>query len=173
MRGSHRAPVNSPHKGQWREALMYSLICDWTNGWANGDAGDLRRHRAHYDVIVMTRQLITIQYGSSITFPGLYINHKHNLKLVLAISFGQLDSVLLVDNISKAATTLRDIKLCKVLSQIRPFSNKNIINPFRCLFFCCDESLHYLRVHVLVCVCMKLSLTWDVSYISELVVWLK
>ena len=35
---------------QWRGALMFHLI--WINGWVNrGDAGDLRRHRAHYDVI--------------------------------------------------------------------------------------------------------------------------
>ena len=27
MRGIHRSPVNSPHKGQWSEALMFSLIC--------------------------------------------------------------------------------------------------------------------------------------------------
>ena len=48
-------PVNSPHKGQWRGALMFSLICARINGWVNnGEAGDLRRHRARYDVIVMT-----------------------------------------------------------------------------------------------------------------------
>ena len=34
VRGIHRSPVNSPHKGQWREALMFSLIWAWTNGWA-------------------------------------------------------------------------------------------------------------------------------------------
>ena len=55
VRGIHRSSVNSPHKGQWRGALMFSFICarihDWVN---NGEAGDLRRHRAHYDVIVMT-----------------------------------------------------------------------------------------------------------------------
>ena len=34
--------------------LMFSLICDWINGWgSNGQAGDLWRHCAHYDVIVM------------------------------------------------------------------------------------------------------------------------
>ena len=32
VRGSHRSPVNSPHKGQWRGALMFSLICVWLNG---------------------------------------------------------------------------------------------------------------------------------------------
>ena len=54
VRGIHRSPVNSPHKGQWRGALMFSLICVWINGWVNNDeAGDLRRSQAHYDVIVM------------------------------------------------------------------------------------------------------------------------
>ena len=55
VRGIHRSPVNSPHKGQWRGALMLSLICAWINGWVSTrDAGDLRRHRLNYDVIVMT-----------------------------------------------------------------------------------------------------------------------
>ena len=54
MRGIHRSSVNSPHKGQWRRALMFSLICTRINGWVNNrEAGDLRRHRTHYDVIVM------------------------------------------------------------------------------------------------------------------------
>ena len=54
VRGIHRSPVNSPHKSQWRGALMFSLICVWINGWVNNHkAGDLRRHRGHYDVIVM------------------------------------------------------------------------------------------------------------------------
>ena len=53
VRGIHRLLVNSPHKCQWRGALMFSLICARTNGWVNyRKAGDLRRHRAHYDVIV-------------------------------------------------------------------------------------------------------------------------
>ena len=54
VRGIHRSPVNSPHKGQWRGALVFSLICAWINGRVNNsEAGDLRRHRAHYDVTVM------------------------------------------------------------------------------------------------------------------------
>ena len=52
--GNSPVPVNSPHKGQWRGALMFSLICIWINDWVNnGEAGDLRRYRGHYDVIVM------------------------------------------------------------------------------------------------------------------------
>ena len=52
VREIHWSPVNSPHKGQWRGALMFSLICVWINDWVNnGDAGDLIRYCAHCDVI--------------------------------------------------------------------------------------------------------------------------
>ena len=54
VRGIHRWAVNSPHKGQWRGALMFTSICARINGWINNrEAGDLRRHLAHSDVIVM------------------------------------------------------------------------------------------------------------------------
>ena len=54
VRGIHRSPVKSAHKGQWRGAMMFSLICAWINGWVNNrEAGDLRRHRAHCDAIIM------------------------------------------------------------------------------------------------------------------------
>ena len=54
LRGINRSLVDSPHKGQWRGALMFYLICAWTNAWTNNlDAGYLRRHRAHYDVTII------------------------------------------------------------------------------------------------------------------------
>ena len=44
VREIHRSPVNFPHKGQWRGALMFSLIYAWINDWVNNhEAGDLRR----------------------------------------------------------------------------------------------------------------------------------
>ena len=52
----HQSLVNSPHKGLWCEALMFSLICAWINCWVNNqDTGDLRCHHTHYDVIVMDK----------------------------------------------------------------------------------------------------------------------
>ena len=52
--GEFTVPVNSPHKGQWHWALVFSLICVWINGWVNNrEAGELRWHRGHYDVNVM------------------------------------------------------------------------------------------------------------------------
>ena len=56
--GIYRSLVNSPHKGQWRGALKFSLICIWINGWVNNyEAGDLRCYHAHYDVIVMVSEI--------------------------------------------------------------------------------------------------------------------
>ena len=56
VRGIHWSAVNSPHKGQWRGALMFSFVCAWINGWVNNrEAGDLRRHRDHYDVTVVSQ----------------------------------------------------------------------------------------------------------------------
>ena len=37
------------------------LICTWINGWVNNrEAPDLRRNRAHYDVIVMWQEVVAV-----------------------------------------------------------------------------------------------------------------
>ena len=57
--GNSPVTGNSPHKGQWRGAFMFSLICAWINGWVkNHEAGDLRRHRAHYVATIMILAII-------------------------------------------------------------------------------------------------------------------
>ena len=54
-----------PHECQWCRALMFSLICAWINNLVNNrEAGDLRRHRTHYAVIVMTCQVSGISYNN-------------------------------------------------------------------------------------------------------------
>ena len=58
----HWSPVNSPHKGQWRGALMFSLICAWTNGWINHrDAGDLSQGNS-----IITRSAIDMLWHLNI-----------------------------------------------------------------------------------------------------------
>ena len=67
VRGIHQSPLNSPPKGQWRGALMFSLICTWINDWVNnGEAGDLRRYRTHYVVTVMFIISVLVYYTISI-----------------------------------------------------------------------------------------------------------
>ena len=52
--GSSPVTGEFPSQRPWRGALILSLLCAWINPWVNtSEAGDLRRHRAHYDVIVM------------------------------------------------------------------------------------------------------------------------
>ena len=80
VRGINRWPVNSPHKGQWHGALMFSLICTWTNGWVNNrDAGDLRHHCTHLDVIVMglnsLKPGIILDIGSANERRRYYVTH--------------------------------------------------------------------------------------------------
>ena len=71
--GFHRCPVESSHKDQWRGALVFSLICAWTNGCAsNRDAGDLKRHHVHYGVTVMI-------YGWSLQL-AIYVFMLRNMK---------------------------------------------------------------------------------------------
>ena len=96
VRGIHRSPVDSPHIDQWRGALMFSLICAWTNVWANNrDASDLRRHRGHYDVTVLTihdcRRCLRFDVPAFLLSP---------YRLILAMYFSVITHVLLrhVDN---------------------------------------------------------------------------
>ena len=85
VRGIHRSPVDSPHKGQWRGALMFSLICTWTNG-NNRDASDLRRYRAHCDVTIMITHRICIY--SKFIIQDLYVSEliRHNIFLQNTLS---------------------------------------------------------------------------------------
>ena len=63
-----RSLVDSPQKGKWRGALMFSLIGAWTNSWANiGDASDLRHHHTHNDIIVMKEMINLSTFGDGIS----------------------------------------------------------------------------------------------------------
>ena len=81
VRGIHRSSVNSPHKGQWRRALMFPFICAWINGWGNNrEACDLRRYRNHCDVMVM-RLANKADFISEINFIAIWIErHAYFLK---------------------------------------------------------------------------------------------
>ena len=80
--GIHRSPVNSPYKGQWRWALLFSLICAWINGWVNRrEVGDLRRHRTHYDVTVMNCSCICLNYTGTLGLCNIGYSSQMHLKL--------------------------------------------------------------------------------------------
>ena len=74
--GIHRSPVNST-KGSDAELWCFLWFAHWINGWVNNrEAGDLRRHRAYYDVIVMEflvrQRLYTDTYPVDSNLNGSY-----------------------------------------------------------------------------------------------------
>ena len=70
--GNSQVPGEFPTQSQWRRALIISLICASINNWVNnGEAGDLRRHRAHYDVRVMSLYQLTVDQVFLIIKPSL------------------------------------------------------------------------------------------------------
>ena len=84
LRGIHRSPVNSPHKGQWRRALMFFFICARINGWVNNrEAGDLRCYRTHYDVIVMGTDTVLLSLGQYLPSVGIWHVRREKSKMLL------------------------------------------------------------------------------------------
>ena len=48
------SPVNGEFPAQRPVTRSFDVFCAWINGWANNhEAGDLRRHRVHYNVTAM------------------------------------------------------------------------------------------------------------------------
>ena len=53
----------------------FSLVCAWINGWINNrEAGDLRRHRTHYDIVLQRNPLRPFMNTRN-TKPGLWRCH--------------------------------------------------------------------------------------------------
>ena len=64
---------------------MFSLICAWINDWVNNrKAGDLRRHRAHYDVTVMTN----LSFGLSLGWASRTLSTESMIFVLLSAVLG-------------------------------------------------------------------------------------
>ena len=164
VRGIHRSPVNSTHKGQCRGALMFSLICVWINDWVNNrEAGDLRRYHAHYDVIVMISH-----DGWTVTWllTGLALTHGnqpeqngcHWHTMFPNTHFWMKISVLFYPNVTRIGYRLlmiyptyhwanspngQQCKNGKILSLLTPLGQGNIALRFRYIIFsilCCFKN---------------------------------
>ena len=79
VRGNLRSSVDSPHTGQWRGALMFSLTCAWTDGWPNNrDAGVFRqtpslslwRHCNAIRFIPISLMVSSLALGQSYDWPS-------------------------------------------------------------------------------------------------------
>ena len=122
VREIHRSPVDSPHRGQWRGTLMFSLISAWTKGWANNRvAGDLIRHWTHYDVTVL------------FTVPGYEQRFNKNAHTTPELSF----YVVMVKNHKCTHNSLYD---CLMASETRLRNMSSNGNIFRVTVPLCEET---------------------------------
>ena len=108
VRGIHRRPVNSTHNGQWRGALMFSLICalnkrlskqSW-GWWFETPSRSLWRHCIAYRLLrhISTENTVYQEMfgGDEIAFISCYLRyrtfHANNAILILKKSpFGNRD----------------------------------------------------------------------------------
>ena len=89
LRAIHRLPVNSPYIDQWRRALMLYLICAWTNGRVNNQgAGELKRHRTHYNVTVMWCRIVILGSGQPWDISAFNASLLSNFELVKRVKLG-------------------------------------------------------------------------------------
>ena len=123
---ARNSPVTGefPHKGQWRGVLMFSLICSSTNGWINkGEAGDLRRHHAHYDVIVMKGGWKPVSYFVMWRFVAQ--NPTHNF--VPVYSYIHICTHQLFEMFRKVMCSFRNMILCKIYPKWFAVYNMNTV----------------------------------------------
>ena len=71
------------------ELLVFSLICDWINRWVNNrEAGDLRRHHVHYDVIVMGKDQPHISHIATKPWPTMHHSERKSAPFWCIVGYG-------------------------------------------------------------------------------------
>ena len=145
--GIHQSLVNSPHKGQWHGALMFSLICAWTSGWVtNRDAGDLRCHHAHYDVTVMNLEwnmfpchdIIMSRY---LTF--LHQDDRSNIGVVLPIINLHSLAAVVINCWQVIASSLTNLRF----PSLRRVTHCSPVTPYGLIEICHD----WLKLWLITC----------------------
>ena len=119
VRRIHRSPVNSPHKGQWRGALIFSLIWTWINSWVNNpEVGDLRRHRAHCDVSVMhlwpQKLYRAFRFGTPWLISCSYPRHSQLTRHSLMLANGRIRQSLTAPVIGLQAVDIKFVNMSVV-----------------------------------------------------------
>ena len=111
LRVIQQSTLNSPHKGQWRGAFMFYLICAWINRWVNNrEAGDLRRHRPHYDVTLMLRlhfECVSLLAEPLFGTAALIISCIHYNDVMMGAIASQITSLTIVYSIVYSDTDQR------------------------------------------------------------------
>ena len=126
--GEFTGPGEFPHKGQWRGALMSSLICIWINGWVNKrEAADLRRDRGHCDVNVMW-------WAYPTSLPTVLVTYamRFNPDIVIATGYSRVSYVCINSAIVVCIAILFEQLIeqkylkCSILNEVRQWGHCRI-----------------------------------------------
>ena len=121
MRKINRSPVNSPHKGQWRGALIFPLTRVWMNGWVNNrEASDLRRYHAHHDVTEWCKDPLVVgrpQHNVSVT----------QFSVLFCFSQDKLVNKQLCGWWNEVPWRLRDVALTKLWIWLHTNRHQNVL----------------------------------------------
>ena len=89
--GKSPLPGEFPAQRPVTQSFDFSLVCVRINGWVNNrETGDLRRHRAHYDVIVMMFIIRKREYWVTVdSQTGIWIQHFKTIYCFTYMFFNQ------------------------------------------------------------------------------------
>ena len=114
-------------------SLMFSLICVWINGWENNrEAGDLRRYRAHYDVIVMKCCL-------AVSFPCMYVRDRPSAGTLLTTELNMMFPSFHANNFLNTFALIRHFSKW-------PKKSYEISCTFKCVNSIADDTRVAVRV---------------------------
>ena len=178
--GIHRWPVNSRHKGQWRGALMFSLICAWINGGVNNrEAGDLRRHTPSCSLWRHRNDYMKYMYPL-INWVEVFLqnqNEYYTKRWIYPMAFVIIDNIIMFICVPNLCWVIKRIN-CD--SGVQPPSNCNITKVTRakwvaqsCWCICFDLYWHTHSQLLMKCLSdatrmntepYDITMTWDVHW---------
>ena len=139
-RGIHRSPVNSPHKGQWRGALMFSWICALNKRLSKQSRGwwyetPSRSLWRHCNVVMYNRHF----QDDSVVIDGNYFNttfryvfYHHYTDVIMGAIASQITSLTIVYSIVYSGADQRKHQSSASLAFVRGIHRGPVNSPHKC-----------------------------------------
>ena len=135
--------MNSPHQGQWRRALMFSLICVWINDWVNNRQISLHSCQC----VLIAKKLTSV---STAVLPGGHPISKRSNHFIFYLAVWRLREILLYDKTSPSRfPTLKFIKSVPIILDVVSYHSMM------------DDSELVLRYNTLMRLQWSVPITWS------------
>ena len=138
---------------------MFSLICTQINGWVkNREAGDLRCHSAHYDVIVMSLQRAKLvaspNFWSHKNIPQLVRTYYKSCLRITIISTWRM--IIAIDDFNKnslmrTGSMLHGKYMCRMCCFITQLSIMYQWNEMNIIHYIQNHKVYHNRFNIITC----------------------